>query len=109
MTVEDQHSWVTPLLRQPPPSALIVWELDFGGYVASVKAHLGSFPQHRCSRPRHDQPAPSRCCQGAAPGPEEAEKWAAPTSGVEVLAVVEADCFEECELKPAAVSGRRPG
>src|SRR5215207_5165859 len=44
MTVEDQHSWVTPLLRQPPPSALIVWEIDFGGYVASVKAHLGSLP-----------------------------------------------------------------
>src|SRR5215207_4146797 len=60
MTVEDQHSWLTPLLRQPPPSALIVWEIDFGGYVASVKAHLGSFPQHRCSGPRHDQPAPSQ-------------------------------------------------
>src|SRR5512132_4028114 len=54
MTMEDQHSWLTPLLRQPPPSALIVWEIDFGGCVASVKAHLGSFPQHRCSRLRHD-------------------------------------------------------
>jgi hypothetical protein len=36
MTMEDHHRRSTPLLREPPPAALIVWQVDLGGEVAPL-------------------------------------------------------------------------